>query len=300
MIRFDGQVAIVTGAGGGIGRAFALALASRGAEVLVNDYGGDTSGRAGNSAMADTVVAEIAAAGGRAVANATPVGSVDSAKSIVKAAVDAFGRVDILVNNAGIALPGPFDQAHDDDVERLFRINLLGPYALMRAVWPVMRGQAYGRILNISSNASMGIGGSAPYGTAKAGLVGLSLDTAFQGEAAGILVNALMPTAYSRLIELIPDRDVVAWFQRHFPSESIAAAALFFLSRESNVTGHVLSTGGGRLARVCFAEGRGLVDTALTPESVRDRLAEALTMDEPDVLLRQSDEARLYAKAFPR
>lgn len=298
-IRFDGQAAIVTGAGGGIGRSFALALASRGAQVLVNDYGGDTSGHAGTSAMADKVAAEIVSAGGHAVANCTPVGTTSSAKAIVKAALDAFGRVDILVNNAGIALPGRFDQAADDDVENLFRINLLGPYALMRAVWPLMREQAYGRILNISSNASMGIGGSAAYGTAKAGLIGLSLDTGIEGKSAGILVNALMPTAYTRLIEQIPDPDFVAWFRRHFPPEAIAAAALYFLSRESDVTGHVLSTGGGKLARVSFAEGRGLLDTSLEPETVRDRLAQALTMEAPEILLTQSDEAHLYAEVFP-
>jgi NAD(P)-dependent dehydrogenase (short-subunit alcohol dehydrogenase family) len=298
-IRFDDQVAIVTGAGGGMGRCFALALAARGAQVLVNDYGGNIAGQAGTSAAAERVAAEIDALGGRAVANATAVGTPAAARAIVEHAVQAFGRVDLLVNNAGIVVTGLFDAVSDEDVENVLRVNLMGPYALMRAVWPLMRGQGRGRILNVASNAALGIGANGPYASSKAGLLGLTLDAAVEGRPAGIHVNALMPTAFTRMIEQIPAHDFVAWFRQHLPAQAVIDAALYFLSRESAVTGQIYSAGGGRLARVAFAEGRGILDTAITPELVRDRLAEVEAMDAPDVLLSQSDEGALYTRAFP-
>ena len=249
--RFDGQVAIVTGAGGGLGLAIAQELARRGAAVLVNDYGGSVQGEGGSPERAEAAAAKLRSDGARAVANAMAVGTPESARAIVAHAVDAFGKVDILVNNAGVARPCPFTAATDENLAAELRTNLLGPYALMRAVWDGMAIRRYGRILNVSSNASFGIGHNTSYATAKAGLIGLTLDTAAEGRPLGIHVNALMPVAYTRMIEGIPDPNFVAWFRKHMAPEKVAAAIAFFLSADSQVTGHVLSAGGGRLAASC-------------------------------------------------
>jgi NAD(P)-dependent dehydrogenase (short-subunit alcohol dehydrogenase family) len=276
-IRFDGQVAVVTGAGGGIGRAIALELAARGAQLLVNDYGGDTLGHAdesanGRSTTADAVAQEIVAAGGRAISNGIAVGTAQAARAIIDATLNAFGRIDILVNNAGVALPGPITKFSDAEVENLFRINLLGPHALLRAAWPHMVAQGYGRILNITSNAALGIGNNAPYGASKAGLIGLTLDAALEGKADNIRVNAFMPTAFTRLIEQIPDPTFVAWMRDNFSATAIAQTAAYFLSSQCGITGHVYTSGGGRVSRLAFAEGTGFVDKHITAETLRDNI----------------------------
>lgn len=299
-IRFDGQVAIVTGAGGGMGRAYALELARRGAAVLVNDYGGDVhGGRNGTSGPADAVAAEIMAAGGRAVADGHTVGTGAAARAIVAAATEAFGRLDILVNNCGTALPGPFTDFDDDAIERHYRVNVIGGHHIMRAAWPAMAAQRYGRILNVSSNGVMGVGGNAPYAAAKAAMLGLSLDAAIEGRARGILVNAVMPTAYSRMIEQIPDRATVGWFRRNLPAGKVAAAMAFFLSRESDVTGRIFYTGGGRLGTTQLAENDGIFEPAIDAETVRDRLADILATDRLTVTPDQATAGRRYMEALP-
>ena len=219
-MSFSGQVAIVTGAGGGMGRAYALELARRGAAVVVNDYGGGVLGEQnGSAAPAEAVVEEISAAGGQGIANGLAVGTAANGRAIVRAALDAFGRIDILVNNAGTGIAGPFT-AHDDEaIERHYATNLIGGHHLMRAAWPHMAENRYGRILNVSSNGALGVGGNAPYGAAKAGMLGLTLDAAIEGKPLGILVNAVMPTSYSRLVEQIPDASSVARFRDNLPPE---------------------------------------------------------------------------------
>jgi NAD(P)-dependent dehydrogenase (short-subunit alcohol dehydrogenase family) len=168
MIHFDGQVAIVTGAGRGMGRTHALLLASRGACVVVNDYGGDPSTlHPGTIDAAQSVVDEITEAGGQAVADGTMIGTGAAAGAVVDHALDAFGRVDMLVNNAGGALIGDIDAFADDEIEGVLRTNLIGPYMLMRRVWPHLRAQSYGRIVNIMSSATLGIGNIAAYAAGK-------------------------------------------------------------------------------------------------------------------------------------
>jgi NAD(P)-dependent dehydrogenase (short-subunit alcohol dehydrogenase family) len=298
-IRFDGQVAIVTGAGGGIGYAIARELAIRGARVLVNDYGGDTYGTAGTSARAEQVAAELRALGAEAVANGTAVGTAAAARAITDAALQAFGRIDMLVNNAGIALPGLITDYSDEQLDSIFHINLLGPYALVRAVWPVMREQGYGRILSTSSNAAFGIGANAAYGATKAGLLGLTLDAAIEGKPHGILVNAMMPTAMSRMIEQIPDATFVDWFRRHFPTAKVAAGILPLLARDSTVSGRIYAVGGGRLARVAFTEGKGWFAPDLTPERAAAHLAEIEDMTGAVVLDNQQQSMAQFTELFP-
>ncbi len=297
-IRFDGQAAIVTGAGGGLGFAIARELARLGCAVLVNDYGGNVTGQGASPRRAEEAAAQLRAMGARAVANSTPVGTPEAARSIAAHALEAFGRVDVLVNNAGVARPTAFDEALDENLESELRTNLLGPYALMRAVWGTMKSQGYGRILNVSSNASLGIGHNTSYATAKAGLFGLTLDTAAEGRAHGILVNAIMPVAHTRMIEGIPDPNFVAWFRRHMAPEKIAAPLAWFLSRESTTTGTVLSTGGGRMARVVLAENPGVV--GLTDATAAQAAAAAITdVSQVQALESAFAELALYTAAFP-
>jgi NAD(P)-dependent dehydrogenase (short-subunit alcohol dehydrogenase family) len=298
-IRFDGDVAIVTGAAGGIGRAVAVELASRGAAIVAVDFGGDTSGRGADATAAEGVVAELEALGARALAVSTALGSAEAARSVVQRTLDEFGRVDILVNIAGTSLPGPMDVATDDDVETYFQMNLLGTYHLVRAAWPQMRAQKYGRIMNTSSNAAFGIGANAPYGTVKAGMIGLTLDNAIEGRDHGILVNAMMPAAYSRLIASIPNPDYVAWFKEHLPAAKVAAGIAYFLSRESRTTGRVLSVGGGRVARVALGAGQGYFDKEISAESVAEHLDAIEDMSQPEFYDDNSGDLDAIAQNLP-
>jgi Enoyl-(Acyl carrier protein) reductase len=162
-----------------------------------------------------------------------------------------------------------------------------------------MRDQGYGRILQTSSNAAFGIGANATYAATKAGLIGLTFDAAAEGRGHGIHVNAMMPVAYSRMIEQIPDPAFVDWFRRNFPASRVAAAAAFLLSRDCAVTGRVLDVGGGRVARIAFAQGGGWYDAGLTAEKLRDHLGEALDVASARVLDGQPESMLPYSERFP-
>jgi NAD(P)-dependent dehydrogenase (short-subunit alcohol dehydrogenase family) len=245
------------------------------------------------------VAEELRSLGADAVASDTAVGTPEAARTIVSAAMKAFGRIDILVNNAGISLPGLITDHDDADVETLFRTNLLGPYALLRAAWPVMREQGYGRVLSTSSNSAFGIGANGAYSTAKAALLGMTADAAIEGRPHGILVNAMMPTAFSRMIEQIPDPRFVEWFRDRLPASKIGTGVAYFLSRESTVTGRIFVVGGGRLSRVAFTEARGWNDAAHSAEQVADHLSQIESMDGAIVIDSQADSMALMGKAFP-
>lgn len=199
-IGFTGRVAIVTGAGGGIGRAHALELARRGCAVLVNDLGGDVSGRGGSASMAQQVVNEIEAAGGRAAANHDSVATTEGAQAMVAQALDAFGQVDVLINNAGIMRNTFLAETSDDDWDALIATHLTGSFKLTRAVWPHMQAQGYGRIVFTASSVGLfGTMMAGGYGPAKAGVIGLMNVAAHEGQRHGILCNALLPNAASRM-----------------------------------------------------------------------------------------------------
>lgn len=199
-ISFEGRVAIVTGAGGGIGRAHALEIARRGGSVLVNDLGGDVGGRGGSASMAEKVVAEIHEAGGTAVANHDTVATTEGCEAIVAQAVDEFGKLDVLINNAGTMRPASIEETTDEDWDAVVAVHLSGGFKMTRAAWPHMKAQNYGRIVYTASSAGLfGNPFVGAYGAAKAGIAGLMNIAALEGKPHGILCNSLMPNGLSRM-----------------------------------------------------------------------------------------------------
>lgn len=284
MLCFDGQIAIVTGAGRGIGRATALALARRGAKILVNDYGGDFDTLTpGEDKIAQSVADEIEADGGCAVANSLSVGTGRAAQAIVDAAMAAFGRVDILVNNAG-GSQGVYEIDGDDDarLEGVVRTNLLGSMMLVRRVWPIMRRQSYGRIVNTASNSILGMGGMLAYAAAKGGLLGLSSTAAMEGKSLGILVNTIFPAAYTRGVEL-RGAGTMDWF-KPFTPELAAEGIAFLCSNYCATSGELFRVGGGRFSRYALYGNPGIEAANLTAETIADRIDEARMMDHIDLL----------------
>jgi NAD(P)-dependent dehydrogenase (short-subunit alcohol dehydrogenase family) len=262
MIRFDGQAVIVTGAGRGLGRLYALELARRGASVVVNDLGGSLRGEGADGRVADDVVAEIAAAGGVAVASTDSVASPEGGEAIVRTAVDRFGRLDAVVSNAGIFDTVPFDLLSADDWRRMLHVHLDGGFYLSQPAFRVMKSQGYGRFVFIASSAGLfGQPESAHYAAAKAGLVGLTNVVAIEGAAHGILANSVLPFGYSRMVtETVGDRDqfpAESSFLHAIEPELVVPIVVFLCSQECRVTHHNYSACAGRFGRVFVGLGEG-------------------------------------------
>jgi len=268
-LSFEGRVAIVTGAGRGIGRYVALGLAKRGAQVLVNDFGGglDTL-TSGDPSVATAVADEIEALGGKAVPDSTAVGASHAAAAIAANAMKAFGRIDILVNNAG-GFGGTEGLAADtdDQLDAVLRSNLLGGYHLLRQVWPTMTTQRYGRVVNMISGALLGMPGTAAYSTAKGGMIGLTNVAASEGRSARICVNGVWPIANTRMADEIKDDAMRAGMVK-FPPNLAAEAIIYLCSEENTTSGEMFTAGGGSVARTAFCTGKGFVDPELTAESL--------------------------------
>lgn len=271
-IDFKGQVAIVTGAGGGLGRAHALALAARGAKVLVNDLGGARDGSGGSASAAEAVVAEIRAAGGEAFANGASVTDFAAVQAMVQQAVDAWGRVDILVNNAGILRDKTFAKMELADFELVVNVHLMGAVHCSKAVWPIMNAQKYGRILMTTSSTGLyGNFGQTNYGAAKMALVGLMQTLALEGAKNDIRVNCLAPTAATRMTEgLLPEAVLAA-----LKPEAVVPAMLVLVSQQAP-TRTILCAGAGTFeaAHITMTQGVWLGSDASTPERLAQRLAE--------------------------
>lgn len=296
-LRFDGRVAIVTGAGRGLGRAYAELLAARGAQVVVNDIGVAVNGSTLAEDPAAEVVAAITAAGGTAVADRNSVSVAGGGAAVVETAIEAFGRVDILVNNAGASdiARSPADVT-DEMLDITFRSHLYGCFHTIRRAWPVMVGQGYGRICNISSSSMLGIETSWHYPAAKGGVFALTRSLAITGKAHGITVNSMMPMAYTRPMHDYPNEAIRQWMEHSFRAEQVAPAVAFLVHESVPCTGETLTAGAGRVARVMIAVNPGYQrpDGELTLEDVAahwDRIT-----DETDlrVVVTSRDETALY------
>ncbi len=254
MIDFDGKVAIVTGAGRGLGRLYALDLARRGAAVVVNDLGGTMRGQGADAGVADQVVEEITTAGGRAVASYDSVDSPEGGQAIVDTAMDSFGRLDAVVSYAGIFNSIPFDEISPDDWRQMLKVHLDGGFYLSQPAYKVMAKQRYGRFVFISSSAgNFGQPMEAHYAAAKTGLVGLSNVIAIEGEAHGILSNTVLPTGFSRMVtETVGDEKFLAesGFMRAIRPELVVPLVVFLASADCDVTHRNYSACAGRYARV--------------------------------------------------
>jgi 3-hydroxyacyl-CoA dehydrogenase/3a,7a,12a-trihydroxy-5b-cholest-24-enoyl-CoA hydratase len=270
-LRFDGKVAIITGAGNGLGRAYALLLASRGAKVVVNDLGGGVTGDDKGAQLhpADAVVAEIKKAGGIAVANKD---SVEHGDKIVKTAVDAFGTVDIVINNAGILRDVSFQKMTEKDWDLIMMVHLKGAFSVTRAAWNIMKDKGYGRILNTGSSAGIyGAFGQVNYSTAKIGLWGFTQSLAKEGEKRNIKVNCIAPLAGTRMTETVMPKEVCDTLKPEYVAPFVAV--LVHESVPDN--GALYEVGAGYIAKQRWNRSEGVQFDAdkLTPEEIKAKWA---------------------------
>ncbi len=265
-IRFDGRVAIVTGAGNGLGRAHALGLAARGARVVVNDFGGARDGSGGSLTAAESVVEEIRKAGGEAMADAADVSSFEQVTAMVERATREWGSVDIMCANAGILRDKSFGKMEPADFRKVLDVHLVGSFNCAKAVWNGMRERNYGRIVFTTSSSGLyGNFGQANYGAAKTGMVGLMNVLAEEGRKTDIRVNIISPTAATRMTEELIPEPVLALMK----PESVTPAVLYLLSNDAP-TRTILGAGAGSFARIEIIESEGvnLPEEEWTPDAV--------------------------------
>ena len=270
-IRFDGKVAIVTGAGGGLGRQHALELARRGAKVVVNDLGGSVDGSGGSSAAADAVVAEIKAAGGEAISNGSSVTDDAGVALMIKQAMDTWGRIDILIANAGILRDKSFSKMEMADFELVVNVHLMGTVKPVKAVWEIMREQNYGRIVVTTSSSGMyGNFGQSNYGAAKLGIIGFMNTIKLEGQKNNIHINAISPVAATRMTENLMPAEVLERLKPEYVTPGVV-----YLASEEAPNGAILTAGAGAfaLSRIYETEGVYLGEGGLSVEEVRDNWA---------------------------
>ena len=270
-IRFDGKVAIVTGAGGGLGRQHALELARRGAKVVVNDLGGSVDGSGGSSAAAEAVVAEIKAAGGEAIANGSSVTDDAGVALMVKQAMDAWGRIDVLIANAGVLRDKSFSKMEIADFEFVLNVHLMGTVKPTKAVWEIMREQNYGRIVVTTSSSGLyGNFGQSNYGAAKLGIIGFMNTIKLEGQKNNIHINAISPVAATRMTENLMPAEVLEKLKPEYVTPGVV-----YLASEEAPTGAILTAGAGAfaLSRIYETEGVYLGEDGLSVEEVRDNWA---------------------------
>ncbi len=251
---FEDKVAIITGAGGGLGRCHAVELASRGCKVVVNDLGGAVGGTGGSSEAAEAVVAEIKAAGGEAIANGGSVSDAQGAKSMVTDAMNAWGRVDILINNAGILRDKSFHKMEQSDFDIVLDVHLTGAAMVTREVWPIMRAQNYGRIVMTTSPTGLyGNFGQANYGAAKLGQVGLMHTLKIEGAKYNIHTNTIAPVAATRMTENLMPEEALAKL-----GPELVTPAVVYLCTEDAPNGVILQAQGGRFSTAIIVENDGV------------------------------------------
>jgi NAD(P)-dependent dehydrogenase (short-subunit alcohol dehydrogenase family) len=269
------RVVVVTGAGGGLGREYALTLAREGASVVVNDLGGARDGTGAGSAMADHVVTEIKDAGGRAVANYDSVADQDGAANIIKTAIDEFGKVDGVVSNAGILRDGTFHKMSFENWDAVLKVHLYGGYNVIRAAWPHFREQSFGRVVVATSTSGLfGNFGQANYGAAKLGLVGLINTLAQEGAKYNIKANAVAPIAATRMTEDILPPEVL----KNLTPDFVAPVVAYLCSEEVPDTDSIFIVGGGKVQRTALFQNEGV--TFKTPPSVDEIAAHWAEIDD--------------------
>ena len=293
MIDFHEQAVIVTGAGRGLGRLYAIELARRGASVVVNDLGGSVEGNGADPSVADGVVGEIRAAGGTAVASHDSVETPEGGEAIVRCALESYGRVDAVVSNAGIFQTTSFEELSSADWRRMLRVHLDGAFHLGQPAFRAMKAQGYGRFVFIASSAGLfGQPNSAHYAAAKAGVMGLTNVIAIEGEPHGILANTVLPFGYSRMVtSTLGEAEAEALreasgFMRAIDPDLVVPLVTFLASRSCTLTHHNYSACAGRFARVFVGIGAGWVaDKGSTPsaEDIETHLA-AVSATEPFIV----------------
>jgi len=273
-IDFTGRVAVVTGAGAGIGKSCAVALAARGAKVVVNDLGGARDGTGGSAAAADLVVSEIKAAGGEAAANYDSVAEVEGGENIVKTAIDTYGKVDIVVNNAGILRDKTFMKMEPQNWDAVIAVHLRGAYCVTRPAFENMRANGYGRIIFTSSSTGVyGNFGQTNYAAAKAGLAGLANVLKLEGAKYGIKVNVLLPGAATRMTEDVMSPES---YEKMTP-DYVTPATLYLCSEQCQDTGIYINAGGRHYSRANIVAGMGIrFEQMPTPEDIQENW-EAIT-----------------------
>jgi NAD(P)-dependent dehydrogenase (short-subunit alcohol dehydrogenase family) len=288
-LRFDEQVAVITGAGGGLGKQYALLLAARGARVVVNDIGGSVTGDGSSAEAATAVAEEIQQQGGEAVADSRSVTSPEGGAAIIDTALRAWGRVDIVINNAGIVGDAPFEDMTPERFDPLVDVHLKGAFHVTRPAWKVMREQRYGRIVNTCSAAGiLGAEGMSNYGSAKTGLIGFTRVLAAEGAGHDIKVNAISPIAYTRMLahsvegassqddpsaQAVLD-DLVGQYLQKLDPALVAPVVAFLAHPDCPVSGEIYTVGAGHVARFFIGRTRGFYSSALSVEDVRDHLNE--------------------------
>ena len=293
-LGFDGKVAIVTGAGGGLGRSHALMLASRGALVVVNDLGGAVDGTGSDKGAAERVVDEITAAGGEAVADTNSVSTPEGGAAIVQTAIDAFGRVDIVINNAGILRDKAFHNLTPDLLNPVLDVHLKGAFHVSQPAFVKMREQGYGRIVCTSSAAGIfGNFGQTNYGAAKMGLVGLTRVLAVEGAKFNIKANAIAPLALTRMTE-----NILGGLGDKLDPSLISPLVTFLAHEDCPATGRIFSVGGGRVAEIFIGETKGYVNPALAAEHLRDNWDQITDHRAYFVPENLNDESGIFLKAL--
>lgn len=288
-MRFDEQVAVITGAGGGLGEQYALLLASRGARVVVNDVGGSVTGVGQDATAAHAVAAAIRDQGGHAVADTHSVASPEGGQAIIDTALNNWGRVDIVVNNAGIVGDAPFGDMTAEKFEPLLDVHLRGAFHVTRPAWKIMRRQRYGRVVNTCSAAGiLGAQNMSNYGSAKTGLIGLTRVLAAEGADDNIKVNAVAPIAFTRMLthsiegagpqddpaaQSVLD-DLVDQYIRKLDPALVAPVVAFLTHPDCPVSGEIYTVGAGHVARFFIGRTKGFHSSTLSVEDVRDHLTE--------------------------
>jgi NAD(P)-dependent dehydrogenase (short-subunit alcohol dehydrogenase family) len=294
-VNFENRTVIVTGAGNGLGKAYALELGSRGAKVVVNDLGGSVDGSGSASSPADDVVNEIIKNGGEAIANYDSVATKEGGESIVQSALDNFGTVDAVINNAGILRDKSFANMSEDELSLILDVHLKGTFFVSQPAFKVMKKNNYGRIVNVASPSGLfGNFGQSNYGAAKMGIVGLTNVLSIEGAKYNIKVNVIAPTAYTRMTEALLPEDV----GKLFSAELVTPMVVYLASEACEPTHEIFGVAAGRFARIGIITHNGYVNTSATAEDISENIEEIRTIKDGTYPLSNEDELMIIQKAI--